>query len=162
MLNDYGLQFKEIDTFNYEIYDERAIKVFSFEYVPDYFLAISTWTDFTTVEQIMGIYKHIGWFAFQNKLLVMRSISDLSQFDGSFADAADWFFDEYIPIAVQAGLQASASIEPKDFYAQLAMDEIIAKAKHIKHYKWFPTFQEGYDWVISLELDSPQSTPSSS
>ncbi len=151
MLQDLGLHTNEISPYEFEIYEEE-VRLLCFKYEPENELSFSEYHDYATEDQIKAMYKYVAWFVTAKGYRIVRSITDLTHFDGSFAGIGEWFYTKYIPKAIEAGLRASANVKPKDFFAQLALDELEEIAGDIYEHQVFETLEEAYQWITNLEF----------
>lgn len=120
--------------------------IFEYRYEPAYKLAVHVWHGFIDDNTIIEIYKFTAQFGFQRKQFVFGSITDLQDIEGSFDGTNEWLTKEYIPIAVKYGFRFATTIRSKDFFANLALEELEALGVGYTN-KIFDSFEEGYAWI---------------
>ena len=150
-----SVHFQIVDDFNFEVVDSYQRKVFTYHYEPAYQLAIQTWYGFIHPDTIIEIYKYIAKFAYEHKQPIYGSITDLIGIEGSFDSTNDWVVNEYMPRAVKYGFRLAGIIQPQEFYAQLALEDM-EEIKRGYQTKIFDNFDECYSW-ITKELGKPSS-----
>lgn len=152
MLHDYNLTAKEISPTEFEVY-EKNVKLLYFKYDYNNELTFFEYHDYATDDQIMAMFRYVAWYCYTHQFKVVRSINDLTHFDGSFAGIGEWFYSQYLPKAIEVGLRASAHVKPKDFFAQLALDELEEIAGDIYAHETFETLEQAHQWITQLEFE---------
>ncbi len=141
-----NLIFTNVDELNFSVHNQINDElVFTYQYFPELKYAIQIWRRYIDFEQMIEIYLYIARYSYVNKQKIYGSISDLADFDGSFADMNEWFIGEYMPISVKNGFAFSAVIKPKDFFTTLALDDLVSIA--IYQTGEFETMEEGINWL---------------
>jgi len=118
------LDFIILDNAHFIAKNALGETVFEYTHLVDIPVCVDVWKSFSHDEQVRAIYEYKAAFSFQNKQQVFGSITDLSETDGSFDGSSEWLIKEYMPKAVKYGYKYNATIHAKDFYAQLAYEEL--------------------------------------
>jgi len=133
---------------SFKVLDKYQKIIFEYRYESAHKLAIQIWYGFIRDTTIIEIYKEIAKFAFQRKQAIFGSITDLTDVEGSFDGTNEWLTKEYMPIAIKYGFRFAANINSKDFFANLALDELEElKTGYVS--KAFDNFEDGYEWVTA-------------
>ncbi|MCU0446007.1 MAG: hypothetical protein MUE85_13940 [Microscillaceae bacterium] len=136
------------DEYNFRAYNELDQEIFHYRYEPSYKLAIQTWQNYVPDADIIAIYQKIAQFAFQNQQPIIGSITDILGIDGSFDGTNEWLMREYMPISVKYGFRFAATVQPLEFYAQLALEEALGMAHEVGFTtQYFESLDEAYQWV---------------
>jgi hypothetical protein len=136
------------DDYNFRVYNRLEQEVFHYQYNPELKLSLQIWKNYIIEEDVIAIYKYIAQFAFQHKHLIIGSLSDLLTIEGSFHGSSEWLMKEYMPLSVKYGLRFTATVRPNEFFAQLAMDEIIIMAKELGYTaQYFDNYAEAQQWI---------------
>ncbi|MCU0443499.1 MAG: hypothetical protein MUE85_01180 [Microscillaceae bacterium] len=134
--------------YNFRVYNAMKENIFHYKYEPEYKLAIQTWQNYIPDENIIAIYQYMAQYAFQHQQLIVASINNLQGVDGSFDGVRDWLSTEYLPRAVKYGFKFTATVRPKDFYAQLALEEAQDIPQHLGYTAQnFNDFEAAYEWI---------------
>lgn len=153
-LEDLGLQIDQKDIHHLSISDPMTKAVWNFEYVPEHKLVIYIAKGYFSTENIQNIYLYLAQYTYHHQLSVLCSITDSSELEGSFHQMNDWFANEFLPKVIANGFRANANIVSKDFYVQLAQEDLDEMIQGLFVQKHFEDFQEGYDWITNQDWDS--------
>lgn len=147
-IDQLNFQVDTKDNLSFRVLDEYQKLLFDYRYEPTYRLAIQTWHGFIEDPIIIGIYQYVAKFAFTNKQPIFGSITDLTNIEGSFDGTNDWLTKEYMPIAVKYGFRFAVVVRPKDFFANLALEDLEEFKVGYTH-KDFDNFEESYAWITA-------------
>lgn len=147
-MNRLNFQIEEKDKLSFRVFDEFQKMLFEYRYEPTHKLAIQTWHSFNEDENIINIYKKVAKFAFENKQLIVGSITDLTNAEGSFDGTNEWLTREYMPIAVKYGFKFAAVVRSNDFFANLALEDLEAIEVGYTN-KNFNNFEDSYAWIVA-------------
>jgi hypothetical protein len=137
------------DKYSFRVYNAIKEEIFYYKYEPAYKLAIQTWQNYIPDEDIIAIYQYMAQYAFQHQQLIVASINDLQGVDGSFDGVRDWLANEYLPLGVKYGFRFTAVVRPKDFYAQLALEEAQDIPQNLGYTAQnFNDFDTAYEWIV--------------
>ncbi len=141
-----NLIFTNVDELNFSVHNQiNGELVSTYQYFPELKYAIHVWQNYIDPDQLKEIYLYIARYAYINKQSIYGSISDLMNFDGSFEPVNEWFIKEYMPMSLKQGFAFSAVVKPKEFFATLALDDLLAIA--IYQTGEFETMEEGINWL---------------
>lgn len=148
-----GLNIDQKTTYNIEIKNRLGTASWSFKYISEFKMAIYTIEGFFVFDEIKAIYKLLAYHTHTHQLSVACSITDSRKVEGSFHQMNEWFLDEFMPKVVANGFKANANIFSKDFYTQLAQEDLDENINGLFIQKHFEDYQESYDWVTSQKWE---------
>jgi hypothetical protein len=147
-IDQLSFQTDTKDNLRFQVFDDYQKLIFEYRYEPAYRLAIDTWYGFIEAQIIICIYEYIAKFAFENKQLIAGSITDLTDIEGSFDGISEWLTNDYMPTAVKYGFRFAAVVRSKDFFANLALEDL-GEFKVGYTHKDFDKFEESYVWITA-------------
>ncbi len=152
VLEELGLIVNQSCLNNIRIQNAAGTASWYFEYVAEHKMAIYTASGYFTPEEIKHIYKFLSYHVYQHKMSVVRSVTDSREIEGSFHQMNEWFVKDFMPKVVAGGFRCNANIVSKDFYAQLAQEDLDEMIGGLFVQRQFEDYQKGYDWVTSQDV----------
>ena|GEM_PF-7050839 len=147
-LSSLGLQLTVADPFHFTIKNRLGKPIFEYTYLPQYYAGIHSWLGFVEMAQMKAVIEYLVSQSEQNHLPAMRCISDFSLCEGGFSEAMEWFANEILPRIIPLGFRGEAIILPKDFYAELTIDDFKDLIKEIAcEHVYFDNLVEGMAWL---------------
>ncbi len=154
-LKDLDLKVETLSPYQIKIYKQSTLSPASweYEYISAQQLAIYTIKGFFTVEEVQIIYKYLAYHAYQHGQKIVCSVTDSREVEGSFHEMNEWFIQKFMPKAVAQGFKVNANVLSKDFYAQLAQEDLDEMIGNLFIQKQFEDYQEAYTWITSQDWD---------
>lgn len=160
-LSSLGLQLIVADPLHFTIKNRVGKAIFEYTYLPHYYASIHSWLGFVDMAQMKAVIQYLVLHTDQNHLPAMRCISDFSLCEGGFSEAMEWFATEVLPRIIPLGFRGEAIILPKDFYAELTIDDFrdLVKEAACEH-AYFDTLAEGMAWLEAHKVKRAAKTDS--
>ncbi len=154
-IKDLDLKVEILNPYQVKIYKTNTLNPASweYEYIATHQLAIYTIKGFFMVEEVQAIYKYLAFHTYQQGFKVVCSVTDSREVEGSFHEMNEWFINEFMPKVVAQGFKANANVLSKDFYAQLAQEDLDELIGNLFVQKQFEDYEEAYTWITNKEWD---------
>ncbi len=147
------LQLTVLDDYAYQVSNDQGKLLHSYRYHPEMGIGQMQWRDFIRDEDIKEIYRFQLYFTQENKIPAQKVCSNIAAYEGSFDGVNEWLFQEVVPVSLERGFKYLATIIPKDFFAQLALEmfQEQAEADQLFVSKYFDEEEAALAWLKEVE-----------
>lgn len=147
------LKLVEKNQNEFEITNNENQVFFHYTYLEDCQCSIQKWQGYLKDDNILYVYKQLSLFAIERKHLIKASISDISETQNSFHLTNKWVAEELIPKSIPHGYQYALFIKPKEFFAELALEDavdLLSAIEGLKEVKIFESLEDGLAYAKTL------------
>jgi hypothetical protein len=136
------------DPHHFEVANGLGTPIFTYTFLPEHYASLNQWLGFVDVDQMRVVIEYLLAHSREYQLPVARCISDFSTFEGGFSETVEWFVNEFLPKVIPMGFRGEAVIVPKDFFAELTIEDYRDSAQQLAcEHVYFRTLAEGMAWL---------------
>jgi hypothetical protein len=149
------LTIESLSDYAYQALNIKGEVVYEFTYFPEEKYCLHHWISYLPDNEVIRIYElSMDFFNNHPEASIARSLTDITTYDGSFDGINEWLVTNLMPRVLAMGFKAGATILPKDFFAQLALEEYQEMAKNLPYQQgYFDNLETAREWLLQQAIE---------
>jgi hypothetical protein len=144
------LTIEHLSDYSYQASNAKGEVVYKFSYFLEKKYCLHHWISYLPDNEVIRMYElSLDFFENHPEASIALSLTDITTYDGSFDGINEWLVTNLMPRVLAMGFKAGATVLPKDFFAQLALEEYQEMAKSLPYQQgYFDNLDTARDWLL--------------